>query len=297
LSLAAGLGALACVAAAIVPRPAAAATFGKTTVGALSDNGMFANYKIVHSAKLSVEGSVSSLSVYAIPGSNSPISQALKAVIYSDSGGSPSTLLATGKEVTYNGGTNGSGWFELPLKALVTLAPGTYWIGFITGATTEGMGYRYESVAGSRAYNIDSFTSGPSNPFGAATKDSEQASIYATYTAVEQAKPSTTGLAVTPGIKVLRATWGVTGVSGEQRLVGWRLKSRPVTAPVSKWTTVTPDLPAGEREDIFTQLEARPYEISVLPRYEESGTQKSGVARTAVATPLKDEPGLDLGKV
>ncbi len=181
------------------------ATFGKTTIGAFSDLGMFSDYKIVHSATLSAAGSVTKLSLYAVPGINSPNPQALKAVIYSDSGGSPGALLATGIEVIYRGNTNGSGWFDLPFASPVALSPGTYWLGFITGATTEGFGYAYDSVANSRAYNANSYASGPTNPFGSSTKDSEQASIYATYTSntpptlppVNTAPPIITGSAQT----------------------------------------------------------------------------------------------------
>jgi sugar lactone lactonase YvrE len=158
------------------------ATFGNTSVGEVPDSGMFANYKIVHAATLPVRGSVTKLSLYAIPGINSPSPQALKAVIYSDSGGSPGSLLATGTEVTYRGNVNGSGWFDLPLASPVSLSSGTYWLGFITGTTTEGMGYRYNSAPNSRAYNVNSYTSLPTSTFGTPTKDSEQASIYATYT-------------------------------------------------------------------------------------------------------------------
>jgi hypothetical protein len=160
-------------------------TFGKTTVGAISDHGMYANYKIVHSATLSVRGSVTKLTVYAIPGRKSPTPQALKAVIYAGSGGAPGALLATGTEVTYRGDVNGSGWFDLPLAAPVSLAPGTYWIGFITGASAEGMGYVYDKLTSSRAYSANSYASGATNPFGSATVDAEQASIYATYSPVE----------------------------------------------------------------------------------------------------------------
>jgi hypothetical protein len=141
-----------------------AATFGKTTVGALTDDGMFANYKIVHKATLSVPGSVTKLSLYAVPGVNSPSPQVLKAVIYSESG----KLLATGIEVTYRGNVNGSGWLELPLASPVERTRGTYWIGFIDGNETEGMG---DEVANTRAYNTNSFCSGPTDPFGSATKD------------------------------------------------------------------------------------------------------------------------------
>ena len=51
----------------------------------------------------------------------------------------------------------------------------------MTGPTSEGMGYAYDSVERSRAYNANAYGSGPSEPFGEATFDSEQASIYATY--------------------------------------------------------------------------------------------------------------------
>jgi len=172
-------------------------TFGKTSVGALADEGMFANYKIVHKATMSAAGAVTKLSLYAIPGINSPKAQSLKAVIYTDSSGSPGALLATGTEVTYRGNVNGSGWLELPFSSPVALTAGTYWLGFIDGAETEGMGYVYDEVSNSRAYNTNTFSSGPTNPFGSATKDSEQASIYATYTPAptNTSPPTITGTA------------------------------------------------------------------------------------------------------
>ena len=169
--------------------PPAPLTFGKTSVGAFADGGIFADYKVVHAATLTVAGSVSKLSMYAIPGANAPSPQALKAVIYSDVGGSPGALVATGGEVTYRSSSNGSGWFDLPFAAPVALPPGTYWLGFITGASSEGIGYAYDNVEGSRAYNQNTYTSGPTNLFGSSTKDAEQASIYATYTTTRSLSP------------------------------------------------------------------------------------------------------------
>jgi hypothetical protein len=64
----------------------------------------------------------------------------------------------------------------------VKLAAGNYWIGVITGATSNVAGFRYTSVASSRAFNVNTYTSEPTNPFGAVTTDSEQAALYATYT-------------------------------------------------------------------------------------------------------------------
>jgi hypothetical protein len=37
-------------------------------------------------------------------------------------------------------------------------------------------------VSGSRVFNPNSYSSGPSDPFGSASTDGEQMSIYATYT-------------------------------------------------------------------------------------------------------------------
>jgi hypothetical protein len=43
-------------------------------------------------------------------------------------------------------------------------------------------GFRYDSVTAARAYNANSYTSGATNPFGSASTDNEQTSLYATYT-------------------------------------------------------------------------------------------------------------------
>ena len=393
LSLSTGLAVLACVAAAIAPSPAGAATFGKTTVGASKDV-FSADRKRAVAYTLPSAGAVSQLSVYLEPTTVSG-QQVMKGVVYADAGGAPGALKGVSNQLTFSS-TQAAGWYALTFPSALELPAGKYWIGVLTGASALVAGYRYDSVANSRDYNQNTYSAGPSNPFGAPTIDSQQFSLYATYiaagsppvntspptisgtpqqgrtltaspgswtgspgsyayqwqrcdaqgancapialattssyavveadvghalrvtvrasneagtsapatsaptavvTTVSQTKPSTSGLTLTPRIKVLRATWSVTGVGEGQRLIGWQRKWRPVTEPELAWTTVTPDLPASAREDIVTQLDVRPHEISVLPRYEESGTKKSGVAQTAVATPLKDEPGLDLGKV
>ena len=52
----------------------------------------------------------------------------------------------------------------------------------MSGSTYGVAGFRWDSVSGSRALNTNTFTSGPSNPFGSFSADSEQMSLYATYT-------------------------------------------------------------------------------------------------------------------
>jgi DNA-binding beta-propeller fold protein YncE len=109
-------------------------------------------------------------------------------LIYSDSGGKPETLLGSTEQLTFRS-TNAAGWYDLSFASPVKLAAGNYWIGLMTGPTSNVIGFRYDNVAGARDYNTNSFSSGPSNPFGSATTDGEQISLYGTYT---NAAPDTT---------------------------------------------------------------------------------------------------------
>jgi hypothetical protein len=152
--------------------------FGKTTVGAFADTAT-ANRKRVNRYTLGVAGSVAKLSIYLAPSKAGQ--QLLKGIIYADSSGSPSALLATSNQLTFKS-TNTAGWYDLTFATPPVLAAGDYWIGVITGITGNVTGFRYDKVAGSRDFNTNNFASGPSNPFGAVTKDPEQTSLYATYT-------------------------------------------------------------------------------------------------------------------
>jgi hypothetical protein len=52
----------------------------------------------------------------------------------------------------------------------------------MTGPSGGVTGFRFTSVSGSRDYNTNTFSAGPSNPFGSFSSDSEQMSLYGTYT-------------------------------------------------------------------------------------------------------------------
>jgi subtilisin family serine protease len=153
-------------------------TFGYTSVGLSSDE-FAANRKRVNAYSISTSASVSSLSIYLAPTGSSGSSD-LEGVIYSDSGGSPSALLGTTAQLVY-AGTETAGWYTLKFASPVLLSAGRYWIGVITGGTSDAAGYRYESVSGARDYNTDTYSSGPSNPFGSVISDNEQMSLYASY--------------------------------------------------------------------------------------------------------------------
>jgi subtilisin family serine protease len=154
-------------------------TFGLTTVGANTDN-VVANRKRVDHFQLPVAGSVSKLTMYLYPRGPSG-QQVLKGVIYADQGGVPGPLLGVSNQLTFHS-TDGGGWYDLVFSTAVALQPGTYWIGVISGGSSNVAGFRWNNASGARALNQDSYSDGPSNPFGVATVDSEQMSVYATYT-------------------------------------------------------------------------------------------------------------------
>jgi len=165
-----------------------AAILGKTTVGASSDY-FAAERKRVNRYALPAAGSLTKLSVYLAPHGSGQ--QLLKGVVYADTGnGAPGALLGASEALTFTG-TSAAGWYDLPLPSPLKLAAGNYWIGVITGPSAGVAGFRYDTVAGSRDYNANTFSSGPSNPFGPVSTDSEQMSLYGTYTTgVDTSPPS-----------------------------------------------------------------------------------------------------------
>ena len=169
-------------------------TFGKTSVGASSDF-FGVERKRVNRYALGTAGAVTKLSVYLAP-TGTAGQQVIKGLVYADSGGAPAGLLGVSEQLTFTS-TSSTGWYDLTFASPLKLAAGNYWIGVITGATSNVAGFRYDSVAGSRDYNANTYTSGPTNPFGAVTTDAEQTSLYATYTPppVNSAAPTITGTA------------------------------------------------------------------------------------------------------
>jgi DNA-binding beta-propeller fold protein YncE len=157
----------------------APATFGNTSVGGSSDS-FAANRKRVSEYALPVAASVSKLSIYLAPTGTSG-QQVLEGVIYEDASGKPAGLIATTSPLTFQS-TNTTGWYDLPLPTPLNLPAGNYWLGVITGEHSSVAGFRYQTSTGARDYNTNTYTSGPSNPFGSPTTDSERASLYATYT-------------------------------------------------------------------------------------------------------------------
>ncbi len=170
-------------------------TFGLTSIGSNSGK-LPANRKQVNHYQLSTAVNVSKLTMYLAP-TGTKGKQVLEGVIYSDQGGSPSALLGVTNQLTFSS-TNKANWYDLTFSSPVALSAGTYWIGVISGSTSNITGFRWKSVSNARAYNTNTYTSGPSNPFGTATIDSEQMSIYATYTTQSSPPPPAAPFSITP---------------------------------------------------------------------------------------------------
>jgi Hypothetical glycosyl hydrolase family 15 len=276
-----------CLAASAAGRTGAAraagtpASFGKTSVGASA--GQFsADRKRVNKYTLPAAGAVSELSVYLATTANSG-QQVLKGVIYADAGGAPGKLLGASAQLTFTS-SSAAGWYHLTFPAPLQLAAGEYWIGEITGGGSGVAGYRYDNVAGARDWNANTYTSGPTDPFGSFTNDNEQISLYATYTPT--ASPSPTGLKVAAAISSLTLSWGVSTSEG---LEGFRVRWRPVglawSAPV--------ELPAGARRYTITGLSAQPYEVKVstiLVGGQNGGSVTGGGTPLAEEEPKEEEP-------
>jgi subtilisin family serine protease len=159
---------------------ATSATFGTTTVGGSSDP-MLADRKRVNRYQLPAAGSATKLTIYLQPAGTSG-SQAITGILYADNSGSPGALLGKTTQLTF-ASTQAGGWYDLPFASPVALPAGNYWIGMISGSTSHVAAFRFTSVTGSRDYNVNPYSSAPTNPFGTPTVDNERMSEYATYTA------------------------------------------------------------------------------------------------------------------
>lgn len=160
------------------PAGAAAAQVGNTHVGSSTDQ-FSNNLKRVNRYSFTTGGTVSSLSIYLQPGSAIG-SQKIKGAIYTDANGAPSLLMGATNEFAYSGST--AGWYTLTFPTPTAVPAGYAWIGVITGGTSHVAGFRYDSVPSSRDKNTNTYSSGPSSPFGAYTTDSEEMSLYANFT-------------------------------------------------------------------------------------------------------------------
>ncbi len=269
-------------------RASTSASFGTTTVGA-SVARLAAGRKRVDRYTLPVAGAVSALSIYLAP-TGTAGEQAIEGVLYADSGAAPGALLGTSSELRFTS-TSTAGWYHLTFTQPVQLAAGEYWIGEIGGGTGGVAAYRYDTVPGARGWNSNSYISGPSDPFGVMSSDSEQTSLYASYTPAVIAAPS--ALKITAATNALKLAWAVNTTTG---LEGFRVRWRGLGEPGLPWSAPV-ELPAGARRYTITGLSVQPYEVRVRANLLGGAI---GGTESGVGTPLAEEttpPGDGSGQV
>ena len=182
------------------------ATFGKTAIGGTTAV-IGLDAKRVAKFTLAEACSVSKLSVYVSGDGSGVGDQVMKGIIYDDDGaaGAPGTLLGTSNEVTVTDG-QAAGWVDLTFASPIALTAGDYHLGLITGANTNTIKYRYDTVVGIGSNNADTYSDGPANPFGTPTSGDREMSIYATYTAPQAVTPGVASLALTAYTPIVAAT-------------------------------------------------------------------------------------------
>ena len=135
-----------------------------------------ADYERMSPFALGETGTVTQLVIYlASPAGGS---QRMRPVIYRDAAGSPGALVATGPERLLAPAAGGE-WVELPLAAPVTLAPGTYWLGLLTGETNRATLHFLGTTPGQKIYAWDAYANGPADPAGPGTVDAGPMSVFA----------------------------------------------------------------------------------------------------------------------
>src|SRR5574342_461366 len=148
--------------------------FGNTHIGGgITPHG--SDFKSVSNFLLEEKGLITKLSIFCAGNG------VLKGLIYSDSSGTPDSLLALSEEITL---ISSPSWQDTQFKEAIQLDPGQYWLGLIVPQSTT---VYLDLVTNRRKYNSDLYSDGPTNPFGGGiTTDNGLYSIYATYKQVDE---------------------------------------------------------------------------------------------------------------
>jgi hypothetical protein len=137
-----------------------------------------ADYERLSAFALGEPGAVTRLLIYlASPAGGS---QRMRPVIYRDAAGTPGALVAVGPEQVVAPAASGE-WVALPLATPVSLAPGTYWLGMLTGDTSKATVHFVGATPKAKVYIWDAYTNDAANPASAGTLDTGPISIYAEY--------------------------------------------------------------------------------------------------------------------
>ena len=151
--------------------------FGKRTPGA-SFSAMSANTKRASPFTLYFPATVRKVHAFIDGGGSTTGSQLVRAVLYRNGSGGPGAYVTRSFDFNVPAGMSPR-WVEFYLAPPAQLQPGLYWLGLHSGATNGVARFAWDSKPGSRRFNIDLESDGPSDPFGQAPTDDQQLSIFA----------------------------------------------------------------------------------------------------------------------
>jgi len=146
-----------------------AGSFGKTTIGGLTTQ-INNPHTIVCKFTAPEAGNITSITIWLDGGS---LPSGPRVVLYSDSAGSPSSLL---RNATF---TPAGGWNTVPITAYSMTAGEVLWLG--TTASGDSTIYAWDTGTTNQFAQREAYLS---DPFGTATFSAKDMSVYANYTTV-----------------------------------------------------------------------------------------------------------------
>jgi len=172
----AGNGTLSAFASYVSPQQVTKA--GRTTIGTKTSGGMSADFKRASSFTITARGRLSSMSAYLDGQGGTVGSQQASYVLYRDANGVPGTRVLQGQVMAP---TNAApAWYTDGTVPPEILEPGKYWFAIHTGGVA-GVLRNYADGTGNWYGNSDTFSDGPSSPFGAGNPGNGTLSAYITY--------------------------------------------------------------------------------------------------------------------
>jgi hypothetical protein len=151
---------------------------GRATVAGTPSGGLAPNMKRASRFTLPGPGRVLELAAYLDGNGGASGSQTLRYVLYRDSGGAPTSIVAESDEITIHAGQAAS-WVSAHIPPQ-DLTAGDYWIAIHTGAT-GGVARDYGDGAANWFSNADTYSDGASVSFGSGTAGTVTLSAAALY--------------------------------------------------------------------------------------------------------------------
>jgi hypothetical protein len=152
--------------------------FGKPYSGD-SFSAMSAQSKRASAFVFLISGTVTKLTAFIDGKGAATGSQVMRAVIYANnSGGGPGALVARSFQGTVNAGAPGR-WVSFYFPYPPRLQQGVYWLGIHSGPGNGVARFAWDSAPGSGYFNVDAYADGAAYPFGPASVDNRQMSIFA----------------------------------------------------------------------------------------------------------------------